>query len=1259
MNIAIDKDGFDRKIDSTYQKLGELLQRLGGTGEDTAIASEALEELSTTLEELHVASDELSRQNAELTAAHLAMQAERQRYQDLFDFAPDGYLVTDTNGVIREANRAAGDLLHVAQERLVGKPLAVYVTEGERKAFRDILSTLLKRSISGANEWEIGLKPRGSKELRVSMTVTPVIPISTSGLMPPGEGAEGVGLRWSLRDITESQRAEQRERLLEESRLATQEAQQTNQLLQTLLETMPVGVTVCDPDGSIRMVNPAGQKILGGRVAGSARASERNFELLNPDGSRVPTEQTPMVRALEGKEITDDREFLIRRADGSELTLLASAAPVLDANGQVLGGVTVFRDITGSKRAEEQIKLLARFPSENPNPVLRVSAEGVLLYANQASQPLLKDWQTGVNQPLPEFWQAILSKAKNEKQRVDINSSERVFSFMVSPVPETGYINLYGRDITERKQAEEKLQTALQRFYTVLASMYTGLLLVTEDGRVEFANQAFCNFFELKDKPEDLAGVTASVLLTKIKPAYLEPDKALARIQEILELEAPVKSEEVLLRSGRVLLRDFIPIKLMGSSHGRLWYHTDITERKLAEEGLEASQRSLQAVFDGVAETIMVMDLEGTILAANQTAAQRWGMPVNELIGKNGFGLTPPETQKQRAGQIREMVSTGLPVQFQDERGGTSFDLTFYPIKDAQGKIGQFVVFGQDISERVRAERALRKNEADLRGVLDATRESVWMFDPDGTILLANETALKRLSVPAKEVIGQAFSKLIPAEVGAARQACLREVAASGQACELEDERNGIVFHHVFYPIKDSTERVVRIVSFSQDITERKRAEQDLRESEERYRGLVKYAPAAIYEMDLQGTKFLSVNDVLCELLKYTREELLATRPIELLDEDSRLAFKARIQKKLAGEAIEESIEYRIRRKDGEYITTIVNVGAITYTDEKPNRVVVIGYDVTERRRIEQALRESEQKYRTLVKFAPAGIYEIDFRSGRFTEVNDAMCQILGYGREELLSMTAFEIMDEADRNQFATRIKMAQDGDQPSPATEYRVRAKDGHIIWGLLNVTFHWEAGKITSATVIANDVTERKQAEEIVRESETRLKRVFESGLLGVIFWTMAGEITDANDKFLQMTGYTREDLKAGRIDWARMTPAEYRSLDEASMVELKATGMNAKPFEKAYVRKDGTRFPILLAGAMLDEARSNGVAFVLDMTERKQAEEKLRASNDELRRFNTAMIGRELRMVELKNEINELCRRAGLPERYAKDEEEQKR
>jgi PAS domain S-box-containing protein len=149
--------------------------------------------------------------------------------------------------------------------------------------------------------------------------------------------------------------------------------------------------------------------------------------------------------------------------------------------------------------------------------------------------------------------------------------------------------------------------------------------------------------------------------------------------------------------------------------------------------------------------------------------------------------------------------------------------------------------------------------------------------------------------------------------------------------------------------------------------------------------------------------------------------------------------------------------------------------------------------------------------------------------------------------------------------------------------------------------------ELGELARALdTTAEELVQRGTA---LRKSEERLRRFYESGLLGVIYWNMDGVIVDANDKFLQMVGYEREDLEAGRIDWVKMTPPEQRHLDDLSTIELKTTGVNKEPFEKEYIRKDGTRMPVLIAGAMLDEARFNGVAFVLDMTERKRAEAEM--------------------------------------------------
>lgn len=168
-------------------------------------------------------------------------------------------------------------------------------------------------------------------------------------------------------------------------------------------------------------------------------------------------------------------------------------------------------------------------------------------------------------------------------------------------------------------------------------------------------------------------------------------------------------------------------------------------------------------------------------------------------------------------------------------------------------------------------------------------------------------------------------------------------------------------------------------------------------------------------------------------------------------------------------------------------------------------------------------------------------------------------------------------------------------------------------------------------------------RRQAEETsarLRRSKARLRRFYESGLVGIIYWNMSGAISDANDKFLKMVGYTREDLLSGTVDWLRMTPPEYFHLDEMAVAQLNESGVN-KPFEKEYIRKDGTRVPIIAAAAMLDEERFNGVAIVLDITERKEAEESLRQS---VRRFRLLSHTAEelLQAQDPQETVESLCR-----------------
>src|SRR5262249_38346978 len=123
--------------------------------------------------------------------------------------------------------------------------------------------------------------------------------------------------------------------------------------------------------------------------------------------------------------------------------------------------------------------------------------------------------------------------------------------------------------------------------------------------------------------------------------------------------------------------------------------------------------------------------------------------------------------------------------------------------------------------------------------------------------------------------------------------------------------------------------------------------------------------------------------------------------------------------------------------------------------------------------------------------------------------------------------------------------------------------------------------------------------------LQNREAKIRRLVDANIIGILIWNLAGQIVEANDAFLRMVGYDREDIASCSLRWADLTPPEWRERDERAVAEVTRTG-SAHPFEKEYFRKDGSRVPVLLGGALFEESGNEGVAFVLDLTERKKAE-----------------------------------------------------
>jgi PAS domain S-box-containing protein len=325
------EDLVQRQLSAARRRM-DALQRRGDTAPPEAhpFVDDAIHELQTALEELQVSEEELRQQNETLAESREALEAERARYRDLFHFAPDAYLLTDAEGVVREANRAAASLLGVGEQALAGKPLAVFVDARARRDFRQLLARLAGEE--RMEDWELHLHPRRGGPVDASCSVAAV------------RGRDGAveGLRWLLRDVTERRRAEEGARRLEAESAARAEAEAARERVETVLESIADGFLALDAEWRLTYVNRAAEFLLHcdrGEVLG------RDVRELFAEDAH-PALFAELRRAAERHEAAELEEFHPRLASWLEFRVFPSP-----------DGLTLHvRDVTDQKVTQEELR---------------------------------------------------------------------------------------------------------------------------------------------------------------------------------------------------------------------------------------------------------------------------------------------------------------------------------------------------------------------------------------------------------------------------------------------------------------------------------------------------------------------------------------------------------------------------------------------------------------------------------------------------------------------------------------------------------------------------------------------------------------------------------------------------------------------------------------------------------------------------------------------------------------------------------------
>lgn len=387
-------------------------------------------------------------------------------------------------------------------------------------------------------------------------------------------------------------------------------------------------------------------------------------------------------------------------------------------------------------------------------------------------------------------------------------------------------------------------------------------------------------------------------------------------------------------------------------------------------------------------------------------------------------------------------------------------------------------------------------------------------------------------------------------------------------------------------------------------------AHQDPQPSKSRFRSTFENAAVGIAHVAPTG-EWLEVNQCLCDIVGYTREELLVRSFQDITyapDLGIDLDF---VRKMLARELATYSMEKRYVRKDGELVWIQLTVSLVRDQSGAPDYFISMVQDISERKRWQGALlqsaeelRDGEARMRAILEAALDSIVTMD-GSGAITEFNPAAERTFGYSRAEALGKPMADLLIppglREQHNAGIERYRATGVGPILGKRLELVAQRADGSEFPVELTVVETRSNGE-PLFTAYVRDITERKQAAEALLVSEARFAHLADSGLIGIIICDTAGNIQQANDTFLKIVGYSRADLDAGEVRWLDMTPPELRHLDEAAIEELKRTGV-AKPWEKEYVRKDGTRAPVLVGVALLDA--TNGIAFVLDLSERNSA------------------------------------------------------
>jgi len=1164
-----------------------------------------------------------------------ALRQERDRAQQYLDIAGVMFVAIDRDERVSLANLKCCEVLGYEAGDVIGRNwFEIFLPVGVRAEVRAVFSQLMAGDIPPAEYFENPVVTRSGEERTIAW----------HNALLRDEAGRICGTLSSGEDVTERKRAEE----------ALRESERRYRLLADNVTDL---IWTTDLKLHATHASPSISRLLGYTVEEAMALNLK--EALTPASFDLVREV--YAEEISGKSVehmdphrSRRMELEVIRKDGSVIWVEADMTFLRDPNGRAVGVLGVSRDVTERKRAEEAL----RESEEKYRRLVEDSLDGIVIarglevvFANRAVLEVLglQSEEEIIGRPFtdfvsPDHRELMVERglarerggsfpARYEFKGLRADGTEVDAEISAGSIVYEGNVARQGiiRDITERKRMEEALRES-ERHYRLLAENVTDVIWTADLNLnltyISPSAKRLWGYSVEERMAMRLQDILTPASLEVARKAFVEAMRAerQGNISRPHTQELEVRRKDGFTGWGEVTVTflrdpDGRPVGILGVSR-------EITERKRAQEALRASESRYRLLAENATDVIWTTDMDINLTYVSPSVEQMWGYTAEERMGMRLEEMLAPASLELAKSAFRETLAIArkggrapskprtveLEVRREDGSGAWA-EVKVTVLRDLDGRPMGLLGASRDVTERVRTQEALRESEGRFRTLAESAPAAIFIFQ-GRKVLYVNPMAEAISGYTRDELLALDLLDLLRPEF----QKRLTEL---GEA-RLRGNRDAVRVEFEFIR-KDGEARWADVtadaieyggevagIGVAYDITERKRAEEALRQSEARFRTLADTTPAAIFAV--QGTKFRYANRMAEALTGYSADELLTMDFWDVVHPESRELVRERGLARQQGEDVPSRYEFKMVAKNGDECW--VDFTAATLELEGSTANIGIAYDVTKRKRAEEALRQSEARFRKLADSAPAAVFI--YRGTRPLFVNAAMEELTGYAENEILARELWQFVHADFQDLARERSRARQEGEEAPSRYELKIVRKSGEERWVDFTAAMIEFEGE-PAALGTAYDITERKHAEEALRESEERARLIVETALDAFVSVDVDGLIVAWNSQAEALFGWSRSEA-LGRPLAETIIPVEYRGAFGRGLKRLLATGESAllgTLTEVTALRRDGREFPVELMpwqAGMGDSRRFN--AFVRDITERKQAEEALQKARDEL-------------------------------------------